>query len=47
LSQTIRDSVSGKELDARGFGSDVAAAVQLDVSPNVPILIEGAFALVD
>lgn len=43
LGQTIRDCVSGKELDARGFGSDVAAAAQLDVSTHVPVLIEGAF----
>lgn len=47
LSQTIRDSVSGRELDAQGFGSDVAAAVELDTSPNTPVLINGAFALVD
>lgn len=43
LGQTIRDCVSGKELDARGFDSDVAAASELDASPNVPVLIEGAF----
>lgn len=47
LGQTIRDSVSGQELHARGFDSDVAAAVELDVSPHVPVLIEGAFALND
>jgi 2-phosphosulfolactate phosphatase len=47
LGQAIRDSVSGRELDTRGFGSDVAAAVELDASPNVPILNEGAFSLLD
>lgn len=45
LGQTIRNCVSGKELDARGFDSDVAAAIELDASLNVPGLIEGAFAI--
>ncbi len=45
LGQTIRDCVSGKELGARGFDTDVAAAIELDASPNVPVLIEGAFAV--
>jgi 2-phosphosulfolactate phosphatase len=45
LGQTIRDCVSGKELGARGFDSDLAAAIELDVSPHVPVLIDGAFAL--
>jgi len=45
LGQTIRDCVSGKELNARGFDSDIAAAIDLDASLNVPVLIEGAFAL--
>ena len=45
LGQTIRDCVSGKELNARGFDSDIAAAIDLDASLNVPVLIEGVFAL--
>lgn len=45
LCQAIRDCVSGRELHVRGFDSDVAAALDLDASPNVPVLIEGAFGL--
>jgi 2-phosphosulfolactate phosphatase len=44
LGQTLRDCVSGKELDARGFYPDVAAAAELDTSPHVPVLRDGAFA---
>lgn len=47
LGQTIRDCVSGKELHARGFDSDVAVAVELNASPHVPILIDGAFTVND
>jgi 2-phosphosulfolactate phosphatase len=47
LEQTIRECVSGRELAARGFVSDIAAAVERDSSANTPILIEGAFALLD
>jgi RimJ/RimL family protein N-acetyltransferase len=47
LEQTIRECVSGRELAARGFVTDIAAAVERDSSANTPILIEGAFALLD
>ncbi|MGC3993141.1 MAG: 2-phosphosulfolactate phosphatase [Propionicimonas sp.] len=43
--QAIRECVSGKELSARGFEADVAAAVEIDASPHVPVLIGGAFTL--
>jgi len=44
VSQAIRDCVSGRELSTRGYEADVDAAVQLDVSAQVPMLIDGAFA---
>lgn len=43
LSHAVHDCVSGQELCARGFDADVVAAVELDASPNVPLLIDGAF----
>jgi 2-phosphosulfolactate phosphatase len=44
VSQAIRDCVSGRELSTRGYEADVDAAAQLDVSAQVPMLIDGAFA---
>jgi 2-phosphosulfolactate phosphatase len=44
VSHAIRDCVSGRELAARGFEADVATALQVDVSAQVPVLIDGAFA---
>lgn len=38
LAQTIRDSISGRELIDRGFPQDVELAVQLDVSAAAPRL---------
>ncbi len=43
LPATIRDCVSGKELRARGCASDIAVAVDRDVSQRVPVLVDGAF----
>jgi len=43
LSQALRESVSGKELMARGFGLDIDIAAELNVSENVPRFVNGAF----
>ena len=39
----IRESVSGCELVGRGFHRDVEIAVEMEASPCVPLLIEGAY----
>jgi 2-phosphosulfolactate phosphatase len=43
LSRTLRACVSGKELIERGFGLDVDLAAELNVSTNVPRLVNRAF----
>jgi 2-phosphosulfolactate phosphatase len=43
LAQTLRDSPSGKELIERGSGPDVDLAAELNVSANVPRLVNRAF----
>jgi len=43
LADTIRDSLSGRELLEKGFPQDVELAVQLDVSHVAPVLRQGAF----
>lgn len=43
LLQTLRLSGSGKELIERGFGMDVDLAAELDISANVPRLVDHAF----
>ena len=43
LPRLLRECGSGKELIGRGFAEDVEMAAQLDVSANVPRLIDGAF----
>jgi 2-phosphosulfolactate phosphatase len=43
LPQTLRESVSGAELMARGFGRNIDAAAELNVSQNVPRLVNRAF----
>ena len=43
LPQALRDSGSGKELIERGFGLDVDLAAELNVSANVPGLVNRAF----
>lgn len=43
LPQALRQSGSGKELIARGCGTDVDLAAELNVSENVPRLVERAF----
>ena len=44
LEGALLDSISGRELVARGFAGDVHLAAALDVSAAVPRLTEGAFA---
>lgn len=39
----LRECASGRELIAKGFENDVAAAGEADVSSTVPLLREGAF----
>ena len=39
----LQTSSSGRELDAAGFGADVAIAAQLDATDLVPVLRDGAF----
>jgi 2-phosphosulfolactate phosphatase len=43
LAAELADSTSGRELADRGFGSDVAAAADLDVSASAPLLADGRF----
>lgn len=43
LSRALRDSGSGKELIERGFSLDVDLAAELNVSTNVPRLLNRAF----
>jgi 2-phosphosulfolactate phosphatase len=43
LEERMRDCVSGRELDGKGFGSDVDVAADLNSSAIVPVLVDGAF----
>jgi 2-phosphosulfolactate phosphatase len=43
LAQTLRDSPSGKELTERGCIVDVDLAAEMNVSSNVPCLVDRAF----
>jgi 2-phosphosulfolactate phosphatase len=43
LFEILRTCTSGRELAARGFGHDPAWAADLDASPVVPVLVDGAF----
>jgi 2-phosphosulfolactate phosphatase len=43
LKDTLRDSPSGKELIERGCGVDVDLAAEVNVSSNVPWLVDRAF----
>lgn len=40
----LRACASGRELTAQGFAIDVAIAAEIDLSNQVPILIDGCFA---
>lgn len=43
LARALGDCYSGQELMERGFAGDIELAVQLDVSPSVPSLRDGAY----
>ena len=43
LPRLIRASVSGCELVERGFHRDVEIALEMEASPCVPLLTEGAY----
>lgn len=43
LAELLWESVSGRELRARGFGDDIVFAARLDAIPIVPVLQAGAF----
>lgn len=47
LAERMRTCVGGRELSARGFGSDVEVAADLDVSTTVPLLVDGVFRAAD
>lgn len=43
LAAILRGCTSGRELAARGYPEDVEWAADLDASPVVPVLVDGAF----
>jgi 2-phosphosulfolactate phosphatase len=43
LLETLRESVSGRELIERGFSEDVELAADLDSSDTAPLLVDGAY----
>jgi 2-phosphosulfolactate phosphatase len=43
LADVLRSCTSGRELAGRGYADDVEWAADLDASPVVPILVNGAF----
>jgi 2-phosphosulfolactate phosphatase len=43
LRETLRESVSGRELIERGFAEDVELAADLGASDTAPMLIDGAY----
>jgi 2-phosphosulfolactate phosphatase len=43
LEAILRGCTSGRELAARGYSEDVAWAADLDASPVVPVMVDGAF----
>ena len=45
LTELLWDSISGRELRAKGFGDDVIFAARKDEIPVVPVLRAGAFGL--
>jgi 2-phosphosulfolactate phosphatase len=47
LSQALRASGSGRELIERGYRMDVEIAAELNVSENVPRLVDRAFVAIN
>lgn len=45
LIDTLQESVGGRELASMGFSGDVGVAADLNASPVVPVLVDGAFCL--
>ena len=43
LAGLLRKCVSGRELIDRGFPQDVDAAIELNISPAAPLLVDGAY----
>jgi 2-phosphosulfolactate phosphatase len=43
LHQTLKASVSGKELSAKGYADDVLCASEIDSDEVAPVLHEGAY----
>lgn len=43
VADLLRDCAGGRELAAKGFAADVDVAADLDASPVVPQLVDGAF----
>jgi len=43
LGETLRDSMSGRELTNRGFAADVELAADLNASSTFPLMIQGAY----
>lgn len=43
LPARLADCAGGRELAGHGFAADVAVAAELDTSPHVPLLVDGAF----
>jgi 2-phosphosulfolactate phosphatase len=43
LGETLRESMSGRELINRDFAADVELAADLNASTTFPLMIEGAF----
>ncbi|GAB2870257.1 hypothetical protein GCM10027026_20810 [Myroides odoratimimus subsp. xuanwuensis] len=39
----LRGCAGGRELAGHGFAGDVAIAAELDTSPHVPLLVDGAY----
>jgi 2-phosphosulfolactate phosphatase len=47
LARLLEDAVGGRELGDAGFADDVAVAAEVDASPVVPVLVDGAFTRID
>jgi len=43
LAENMHNCVGGRELNTKGFGSDVDVAADLNSSSTVPVLVDGAF----